>query len=320
MKLQQLRYVLAVVRHNLSISDAAEVLFTSQPGISKQIRLLEDELGIQIFIRNGKRIIAVTEPGHAVLRLAEQVMHNIHNIKKIGDDFALVNTGELVIATSHTLTRYILPKIIMQFNKVFPKVKLVVKQGMPEEISHMVMNRQADFAVVTESVSDGNRELVSLPCGTWRYNVVMPIMHPLKNRGREISLNDLMEYPLIGYEFFGDVKSDVYQAFKRAGLIPSLSFAAMDSDVIKTFVRSGLGVGLLENLAYDDSLDGDLCFLDATHLFPVCATQVLMRKDCYLRGFAYHFIELLAPELTRDKIERVLYASPEPYVVDDYII
>ena len=320
MKLQQLRYVLAVVRHNLSISEAAEVLFTSQPGVSKQIRLLEDELGVQIFIRNGKRIVAITEPGRAVLRHAEQVMHHVHNIKKIGDDFALVNSGDLVIATSHTLARYVLPEIIVQFNKIFPKVKLIVKQGTPVEISNMVTDRQADFAIVTEGISDDGKELVLIPCGVWHYSMVVPKTHPLIARKDGVTLNDIMEYPLIGHEFALTAQSGIYRAFKKSGLMPALSFCATNSDVIKTLVRSGLGVGLLENLAFEASQDHDLCFIDTAHLFGVSAKQVLIRRDCYLRGFAYRFIELFAPELTRQKVEQVLYAPPEPCVVDDYVI
>ncbi len=321
MKLQQLRYALAVAQHNLNVSEAAQVLFTSQPGVSKQIRLLEEELGVQIFIRNGKRIISVTEPGRAVLRIAEQIIHNVHNIKKISDDFALVNSGVFTIATSHTIARFVLPEIIVCFKRMFPKVSLVIKQGRPDEIGEMVMNREADFAIVSEGGAVDSRELALLPCGMWHYNVVVPIDHPLQAKRQDnVTLLDLLAYPLITYEFAQEVQSVIYQAFKKAELRFSVALSAMDSEVIKNFVRLNLGVGLLENTAYEAKKDGDLCFMDATHIFPAVPMQIIIRKDCYLRGFAYQFIELFAPELTREKVEQMLYTPPEIYVLDDYII
>ena len=320
MKLQQLRYALAVAQHNLNVSEAAQVLFTSQPGVSKQIRLLEEELGVQIFIRNGKRIIAVTEPGRAVLRVAEQIIHNVHNIKKISDDFALINSGVFTIATSHSIARFVLPEIIVCFNKMFPKVSLVIKQGRPDEIGNMVMNREVDFAIVSEVGAVDGREQALLPCGMWHYNVVVPAGHPLQAKGNDITLLDLRAYPLIAYESALNAQSVVSQAFKKAELGFSAAFSAMDGEVIKNFVRLNLGVGLLENVTYEPERDGDLCFMDATHMFSAVPMQIMIRKDCYLRGFAYQFIELFAPELTREKVEQMLYTPPEVYVLDDYMI
>ncbi len=319
MKLQQLRYVLEVAKNNLNISEAAEVLFTSQPGISKQIRLLEDELGVLIFIRNGKRIVSVSEPGKAVIRIAEQIMRQTRNIKKIGDNFAHISMGELSIATSHTQARYVLPPIVSRFARKFPKVRLIIKQGSPAEVCDMALRGEVDFAIATEELND-SKEMTLLPCYDWNRSVIVPTTHPLRAKKRQLTLADIAAYPLVTYEFALTSHSRIYQAFQAEGLTPSVALSAVDSDVIKTYVRLGLGPGLMETMAFVPEQDKDLYQIDVSHLFPASTTKIALRKDCYLRGYAYHFIELFAPQLTREKIEEALYTPPEPYIVDDYII
>ena len=319
MKLQQLRYVLEVARHNLNISEVAEALFTSQPGVSKQIRLLEDELGVSIFIRNGKRIVAISEPGQAVLRFAEQIMRNVRNIREISDDFARMNSGDLTVATSHTQARYMLPDTIASFTKLFPDVRLIIKQGSPDEVSDLALQGNVDFSIVTECLQD-SRELALLPCYQWNRSVIVPRDHPILRIDRPLRLADLAVYPLVTYEFAFTPCSKIYKAFSEEGLQPTVALSAVDSDVIKTYVRLGLGVGLIETMAYQALPDADLVCLDVGHLFEKSTAHIVIRRDSYLRGYAYQFIALFAPELTREKIEDVLYTPPEPYYVEDFII
>lgn len=313
MKLQQLRYVLEVYRHNLNVSAAADALFTSQPGVSKQIRLLEEELGVQIFIRSGKRIISVSPPGKAVLEMAERVLHDIHNIKNIGKEFTDHDSGVLTIATTHTQARYALPLIIAEFVKQYPKVQLSIKQGSPSALAQMVVSGEADFAITTELIENFD-ELRSIPCSRWTHGVVVPDSHPLTTLKQPVTLADIANYPLITYEFAFNSHSSIAQAFSRAKFDhPNVVLAAADTDVLKTYVKLGLGIGIMAQMAFDSESDRGLHMIDAAHLFDASYTSVTLRPDSYLRGYTYRFIEMFAPELNREKIDKMLY---EPLAED----
>ncbi|MCP1659798.1 CysB family HTH-type transcriptional regulator [Neisseria perflava] len=316
MKLQQLRYALEVYRHNLNVSEAAEALFTSQPGISKQIRLLEEELGIQIFIRSGKRVVSVSQPGKAVLDISERIMRDVQNIKNIGSEFTDHDSGTLTIATSHTQARYALPQIVAEFVKRYPKVRLTIKQGSPSAIAQMVSTGEADMAVITEKIDD-HPELSKLPCGEWNYAVIVPQNHPLLDCKNPLSIEDLASFPLITYEFAFNEGSSIARAFAKARLPqPEVALSAADTDVLKTYVKLGLGVGVMAKMAYDTRQDQDLQLVDASHLFEPSPIWIALRSDTYLRGYTYDFIELFAPQLNREAVDRLLYAP----IVEDFSI
>ncbi|EGZ48196.1 CysB family HTH-type transcriptional regulator [Neisseria wadsworthii] len=311
MKLQQLRYVLEVYRQNLNVSAAADALFTSQPGVSKQIRLLEEELGVQIFIRSGKRIISVSPPGKAVLVLAERVLHDVHNIKNIGKEFTDHNSGILTIATTHTQARYVLPSIIAEFVKKYPKVQLSIKQGSPSALAQMVLSGEADFAITTESL-DSLDELRSIPCSKWTHGIIIPDGHPLLNTAATIRLQDVAAYPLITYEFAFNSNSCISHAFNKAKIEhPNVVLAAADTDVLKTYVKLGLGIGIMAQMAFDPDNDQGLQMIDASHLFESSYTAITLRPDSYLRGYTYEFINMFSPGLTREKIDKLLYEPIE---------
>ncbi|WP_107928773.1 CysB family HTH-type transcriptional regulator [Neisseria animaloris] len=311
MKLQQLRYALEVYRQNLNVSEAAEALFTSQPGISKQIRLLEEELGIQIFIRSGKRVVSVSQPGKAVLELAERILRDVQNIKNIGSEFTGQDSGSLTIATTHTQARYALPKIVAEFVKRYPKVQLSIKEGSTHTIAQMISNGDADFAIATIPLDDYS-DLRKLPCSEWTHAILVPHTHPLLDCRHPLSINDLVAYPLVTYEFALNSNSNIFRAFQKAHLkLPKIALSSADTDVLKTYVRLGLGVGLMAKLAYDPQTDHDLQLIDAAHLFGTSSTYIALRSDTYLRGYIYDFISLFAPQLTRERIDQMLYAPIE---------
>lgn len=316
MKLQQLRYALEVYRHNLNVSEAAEALFTSQPGISKQIRLLEEELGLQIFIRSGKRVVSVSQPGKAVLEIAERILRDVQNIKNIGSEFTGHDSGSLTIATTHTQARYVLPPTVARFVECFPKVHLTIKQGSPSAIAQMVSNGEADIAIITESLEE-HTELRKLHCAEWTHAVVVPHDHPLLECRHPLSIADLASFPLITYEFAFNGSSNIARAFQRARIEqPEVALAAADTDVLKTYVKLGLGVGLMAKMAYDPERDADLQLVDAAHLFEPSPIWIAVRPDTYLRGYTYDFINMFAPHLTREAVDRMLYAP----IVEDFSI
>ena len=316
MKLQQLRYALEVYRHNLNVSEAADALFTSQPGISKQIRLLEEELGIQIFIRSGKRVVSVSQPGKAVLEISERILRDVQNIKNIGSEFTDHDSGSLTIATTHTHARYALPKIVAEFVKNYPKVNLTIKQGSPSAIAQMVSSGEADLAIITEQIDD-QPELGKLPCYEWNHAVIVPHDHPLLDCRNPLSLEDLASFPLVTYEFAFNSGSSIARTFNKAHIEqPDVALSAADTDVLKTYVRLGLGVGLMAKMAYDPVVDQDLQLIDAAHLFEPSPTWIALRSDTYLRGYAYDFIQMFAPKLTREVVDRILYTP----VVEDFSI
>ena len=304
MKLHQLRYVSEVVKQGLNISAAAEALHTSQPGVSKQIQLLEDELNLQIFERHGKRLTGVTEPGRNIVELAERVMRDMENIKKVGDEFSHEDVGTLTIATTHTQARYRLPAAVKAFVEKYPQVKLNIHQGNPTQVSEQVQSGEADIGIATEAISHYDK-ILCLPAYQWNRCVVVPQGHPLI-KDVPLTLKKLTAYPLITYDFAFTGGSLVSQVFNQEGLEPNVVLTAIDADVIKTYVGLGLGVGLLANMAYDAERDTNLVAIDAKHLFPDSTTFVGVRRDAYLRKFAYDFIQLLAPSFDRRAVTEAL--------------
>ena len=308
MKLQQLRYACEIMRRGLSVSAAAEALHTSQPGISKQVKSLEDELGVKIFVRHGKRIAAVTEPGKAVLAIAERILAEAGNLKRAGEEFANEKLGTLTVATTHTQARYALPKAVAAFKKKYPKVRLVLHQGNPTQICEMVLAGEADLAIATESIAE-YPELVSLPCYQWNRCVVVPPGHPLL-KARPLTLEAIAQFPVVTYDFAFAGRSAINKAFEKRGLEPNIVLTALDSDVIKTYVELGLGVGILATMGFDAKRDRGLQALDAGHLFESSTTRLGVKRGAWLRGYAYDFIELFAPRLSRGLVEKTVMEKP----------
>ncbi len=304
MKFHQLRYVHEIVKQKLNISAAAEVLHTSQPGVSKQIQLLEEELGLQIFQRNGKRLIGITEPGEKIVALASQVMFDMQNIKRVGDEYSLQDAGELTIATTHTQARYRLPAAVKAFISAYPNVKLTIHQGNPSQVTEQVANGEADIGIATESISMDER-LSCLPCYTWNRCLVVPPEHPLLSK-KKISLQDIAQYPLITYDFAFTGGTLVSKVFHDAGVNPNVVFTAIDADVIKTYVNLGLGIGLIANMAYDENRDAPLIKIDCSHLFPDSTTYLGVRNGAYLRDYMLSFITMLSPQYDKKSAQRTL--------------
>jgi LysR family cys regulon transcriptional activator len=292
-----MRYIREVSRQNLNVSAAAEVLHTSQPGVSKQIQLLEEELGLQIFQRSGKRLTGITEPGKIVLDMAERMLREVDNIKRVGDDFTRDTEGSLTIATTHTQARYRLPPAIKGFVEQYPNIRLHIHQGNPTQVTQMVVNGEADIGIATEAIAE-DMALVALPCYMWNRCLVAPHGHAILNDA-PLTLQKLASYPVVTYDLGFAGSNSVRRAFEAAGLEPNVILTAIDSDVIKTYVEMGLGVGLLAKMAYDAERDKNLTMLDAGHLFPDSTTYLGVRRDTYLRGFLYDFIALIAPHLNR---------------------
>lgn len=307
MKLQQLRYIWEVARHDLNVSATAQSLYTSQPGVSKQIRLLEDELGVEVFARSGKHLTHVTPAGEKIIALAGEVLNQTLNIKRVAKEFSDERKGSLDIATTHTQARYALPKVINQFIDGYPEVSLHMHQGTPMQIAEMANDGVVDFAIATEALElFGN--LVMLPCYTWNRSVVVPKDHPLASVGT-LTLAALAEYPIVTYVFGFTGRSQLDEAFQEAELKPNVVFTAADSDVIKTYVRLGLGVGIVASMAHDVEQDADLVALDASHLFADSCTKIGIRSNTFIRGYMYKFIESFAPHLTKDVVMAAMEAG-----------
>ncbi len=305
MKLHQLRYICEVADRHLNVSDAADAMHTSQPGVSKQIRLLEAELGVPIFSRTGKRLTAVTEPGAEVIRAARRALHEVENIRRIGADYRGEGSGDLRIATTHTQARYVLPPVIQQFRQRHPRVRLQLRQGSPEQICEMAAKGEVDLAIATEAVA-ASEGLVALPCYRWHHCVVVPVGHPLLEIPEPLSLQDLVAHPIVTYDFAFAGRSLLSQTFEEAGLTPEVVLTALDSDVIKTYVELGLGIGLLANVAFDPERDTGLRSISTSHLFPASTTWVGIRHGTYLCGHLYDFIELFAPKLKKSIVKAAL--------------
>jgi len=304
MKLQQLRYLTEIARRGLNVSEAAEALHTSQPGVSKQIRALEDELGIDVFVRHGKRLVSVTEPGKAVIAIAERILAEANNLRRAGEEFANEKLGTLTVAATHTQARYALPNAVAGFKKRYPKVQLRIHQGNPTQICEQVLAGEADFCVATEAIAL-YPELVSLPVYQWNRCVVVPPNHALL-KSTPLTLEALAQYPIVTYDFAFANRSLVQKAFETRGLSPNVVLTALDSDVIKTYVELGLGVGILAKMAFDPKRDRHLRAIDASHLFESSTTRLGIKRGAYLRRYAYEFIEMFAPQLPRSIVERAV--------------
>lgn len=304
MKLQQLRYIWEVAHHDLNVSATAQVLFTSQPGISKQIRLLEDELGIEIFARSGKHLTRITPAGEAVMQVAGEILGKVDAIKQIAQEFSNDKKGSFSIATTHTQARYALPAIIENFIQEFPDVSLDMHQGSPAQIAAMAADGTVDMTIATEGMDDFS-DLVMMPCYRWNRSLVVPRDHPLAQKG-SISLEDLASYPLVTYVFGFTGRSKLDEAFQKRDLKPKVVFTATDADVIKTYVRLGLGVGIIAHMAIDPEADRDLVSIDASHLFEASVTKIGMRRGAFLRGFQYRFIEQFAPHLSKSVVQQAM--------------
>src|SRR3954462_11959473 len=303
MKLQQLRYLTEVVHRGLNVSEAAEALHTSQPGVSKQIRALEDELGVEVFVRHGKRLAAVTEPGKAVVAIAERILAEANNLRRAGEEFANEKLGTLTIAATHTQARYALPKPVAAFKRRYPKAQLVIHQGNPTQVCDQVLAGEADLCVATEAISL-YPEMVSVPVYQWNRCVVVPAKHALTKA--PLTLEALAEFPIVTYDFAFANRSLVQKAFESRGLQPNVVLTALDSDVIKTYVELGLGVGILAKMAFDPKRDDHLRAIAASHLFESSTTRLGIKRGAYLRRYAYEFIEMFAPQLPRTVVERAV--------------
>ncbi len=307
MKLQQLRYIWEVAHHDLNVSATAQSLYTSQPGISKQIRLLEDELGVEIFARSGKHLTRVTPAGEAILETAGEILRKVESIKQVAQEFSNPRKGSLSIATTHTQARYALPPVIEKFIESYPEVSLHMHQGTPMQISELAADGTVDFAIATEALELFS-DLIMMPCYKWNRSIVVPKDHPL-TRETELTLQSIAKYPIVTYVYGFTGRSKLDEAFMNHGLMPKIVFTAADADVIKTYVRLGLGIGIVASMAYKDGLDEDLVCLDASHLFAPSITRIGFRKGAFIRGFMYEFIEQFAPHLTQETVDKALSCS-----------
>ncbi|MBC7992390.1 MAG: CysB family HTH-type transcriptional regulator [Rhizobacter sp.] len=312
MNLHQFRFVQEAVRRDLNLTETAKALFTSQPGISKAILELEGELGVDIFARHGKRLRRVTEPGQHVLKSIEIIMREVNNLKRIGEEFSKQDSGTLSIATTHSQARYFLPEPLAQLRKRFPKVNISLHQGSPAQVAQMLLEDVAEIGIATESIGEVD-ELVSLPCYEWQHALVMPAGHPLSQLER-ISLEDLAREPLVSYHPSFSGRTRVDQAFAARRLKPNIVLEAIDADVIKTYVRLGLGVGIVAEISVrDDPPGGDLVSRPVGHLFGQSITRVAFKRGAYLRNFVYSFAEMLSDRLTRTLITRAMNGESDDY-------
>ena len=316
MKLQQLRYIWEVARHDLNVSATAEWLYTSQPGVSKQIRMLEDELAVQIFLRSGKQLTAVTTAGAAIITLAGNILAEVENIKRLAKEHSDQRRGSLSIATTHTQARYVLPPIIKTFAAKYPEVSLHMHQGSPLQIAELASKHNVDFAIATEALELFDN-LVMLPCYRWNRSIIVPPGHPLTQL-KTLTLEAVAAYPLVTYVFGFTGRSQLDEAFRERGLTPRVVFTATDADVIKTYVRLGIGIGIVATLAYSQTEDSDLVALDASHLFASSVTKIGFSRNTLLRGYMYDFISAFAPHLTRDFVEKAA-SLPNKEALDDLL-
>ncbi|AOA57682.1 CysB family HTH-type transcriptional regulator [Acinetobacter larvae] len=306
MNFQQLRIIRETVRQNFNLTEASAALYTSQSGVSKHIKDLEDELGVQLFVRKGKRLLGLTEPGQALLSIVERMLIDADNIKRLADDFNKVDEGTLTIATTHTQARYVLPPIVNAFKKHFPKVHLILQQASPVEIAELLSMGLADIGIATESLTT-EENLASVPFYTWKHSIITPSQHPLSNIPvADITLETLAQYPIITYHGGFTGRSKIDQAFEKAGLHADIVMSALDADVIKTYVELGMGIGIVNDVAYDPERDHRLKQVN-TDLFGLNTTWIAVRKGHLLRGYGYEFISLCSPEADIKALKRVAY-------------
>lgn len=304
MNFQQLRIIRETVRQNFNLTEASAALYTSQSGVSKHIKDLEDELGVQLFIRKGKRLLGLTEPGQSLLGIVERMLVDADNIKRLADDFNKVDEGTLTIATTHTQARYVLPLIVNKFKQEFPKVHLILQQGSPSEIAEMLLQGEADIGIATESLTT-EESLASVPYYTWQHSIITPQHHPLTAKS-QVTIADLAAYPIITYHGGFTGRSKIDKAFEDAGLDVDIVMSALDTDVIKTYVELGMGVGIVNNVAYDPERDYRLKQIP-TDIFGLNTTWIAVRKGHLLRGYGYEFISLCSPDTDIKALKKMAY-------------
>ncbi len=304
MNFQQLRIIRETVRRSFNLTEVANALFTSQSGVSKHIKDLEDELGVELFVRKGKRLLGLTDPGKELVLIVERMLLDANNIKRLAAQFSSRDEGQLVVATTHTQARYALPQVVKHFKEAFPKVHLVLHQSSPPEIVSMLMDGEADIGVATESLAD-SPELETFPYYRWHHSVIVPAGHPLESAKR-LTLKAIAQYPIVTYHqgFTGRARID--KTFADAGFTPDIVMSALDADVIKTYVELGLGIGIVASMAFDKARDRELRLLESGHLFEDNTTLIAVRRGHYLRGFAYRFIELCEPSLTEPAVRAAI--------------
>lgn len=311
MNFQQLRIIHETVRRNFNLTEVANALFTSQSGVSKHIKDLEDELGLELFIRKGKRLLGLTEPGQELVHIVDRMLMDARNIKSIAEQFSNKDHGQLTVVTTHTQARYALPRVVTQFKQAFPKVHLVLHQASPTEIVTMLQDGRADIGIATESLA-GVPDFVSFPYYGWHHSVIVPVGHPLE-AVEPLTLEAIAEHPVITYHegFTGRAKID--ETFAKAGLTPDVVMSALDADVIKAYVELGLGIGIVASMAYDPARDKGLNMLPSSHLFEENITRIAVRRGHFLRGFAYRFIELCSESLSEAVVRAALRPEKEGY-------
>jgi LysR family transcriptional regulator, cys regulon transcriptional activator len=313
MNLHQIRFVREAVRQNFNLTLTAKALFTSQPGVSKAIIELEDELGVEIFRRHGKRLRALTEPGKLILISIERILDEVETLKRVGKDFASQDEGSLVIATTHTQARYALPKVLTEFTKRFPKVRVSLQQGNPQQIAELLIHDQADIAIATEGIAN-TAGVLALPGYQWQHHLIIPLSHPLLNQ-TNITLEEIIKYPIITYDKAFAGRSKINAAFAQRNLSPDIVLEAIDADVIKTYVEAGMGIGIVAGIAYDSERDRNLKAIPAGHLFGNNVTHLGVKQGAYLRSFVFTFIELFSPSLTRKIVEQAMTSKPDTYEI-----
>ncbi len=309
MNFQQLRSIREAARRGYNLTEVAHVLFTSQPGVSRQIRELEEELGVDIFERNGKRLTGLTEPGKGILHIIERLLLEAENLQQAGAEYSGKTSGTLAIAATHTQARYALPKAVQAFRAAFPDVRIALQQSSPEHIAEWVISGKADIGIATEGLSQFE-DLISFPCYRWNHVVVVPNGHPLLSEAR-LSLKALAAWPLITYDIGFTGRGHIDEAFKKADIATDIVLTAMDSDVIQQYVSLGLGVGIVASMAVEQARNNGLHCIDAEHLFAANLTRLAVRRGAYLRSYTYDFIQQFAPQLTRADIQNALKADSE---------
>ena len=305
MNFQQLRSVRETVRRGFNLTEVANALFTSQPGVSRQIRELEEELGIVIFERNGKRLTGMTDPGKGILKIIDRLLVEAENLQQAAQEYSCQDSGTLTVAATHTQARYALPTVVQSFRRDFPGVRIALQQSAPDHIADWVLSGKADIGIATEGLSQFP-DLVSFPCYRWSHLIVVPDGHPLLAHAT-IRLEDLATHPLITYDVGFTGRGHIDAAFAAAGVQTDIVLTAMDSDVIKQYVALGMGVGIVASMAFDHRRDTGLRAVEASHLFASNTTRLALRRGAYLRSYAYRFIEQFAPELKRADIDRALH-------------
>lgn len=307
MNLQQLRSVREAVRRGFNLTEVANMLHTSQPGVSRQIRELEEELGVEIFARAGKRLTGLTPPGETLLPTVERLLLEAENLKRAGQDFSESAQGRLSVAATHSQARYALPQVVRDFRALYPQVSLHLHQGSPRQVAEMLLSGEADLGVATEALA-GYDALLTLPCYRWTHSIVVPPGHPLLALAGPVTLEQLAQHPIITYEIGYTGRAHIDEAFAREGLAPDIVLTAMDADVIKTYAELGMGVGVIASIAFDAERDRHLRAIDARHLFEVNLTRLALRRGVWLRGYAYRFIETFVPTLTREVVRQAMEA------------